>query len=79
MEQRKHLRKRGLCWDAAFVLREHIAHVALAEWNGDGRGEAVVVAVAGMQVLERQVQFWDVIVVRGRDHLVPGAAVGRRV
>ena len=31
MEQRKRLRKRGLCWDAAFVLGEHVAHVASAE------------------------------------------------
>ncbi len=42
MEQRKCLRKRGLCWDAAFVLGEHVTHIAPAEWNGDGRGEAVV-------------------------------------
>ncbi len=53
MEQRKRLRKRGLCWDAAFVLGEHVAHVALAEWNGNGRGEVVVAAVAGTQALER--------------------------
>ncbi len=31
MEQHKRLRKRGLCWDAAFVLGEHVAHVASAE------------------------------------------------
>jgi hypothetical protein len=52
MEQRKHLRKRGLCWDVAFVLGEHVAHVASAEWNGDGRGGAMVVAVEGTQALE---------------------------
>jgi hypothetical protein len=78
MEQCKHLRKRGLCWDAAFVLGEHIVHVASAEWNGNGRGEAAVAAVAGTQALEHQAQLWDVIVVGGRDRLVPGAAVGRR-
>ncbi len=44
MEQRKRLRKGGLCWDAAFVLGEHVARVASAEWNGDGRGEAAVAA-----------------------------------
>ena len=77
MEQRKRLRKRGLCWDAAFVLGEHVAHVASAEWNGNGRGEAAVAAVAGTQALEHQAQLWDVIVVGGRDRLVPGAAVGR--
>ncbi len=76
MEQRKRLRKRGLCWDAAFVLGEHVAHVASAKWNGDGRGEA---AVAWTQALERRAQLWDVIVIGGRDRLVPGAAVGRRV
>jgi hypothetical protein len=74
IEQRKRLRKRGLCWDAAFVLGEHVAHVASAEWNSDGRGEA---AVAWTRALERQAQLWDVIVVGGCNHLVPGAAVGR--
>jgi hypothetical protein len=76
MEQRKRLRKRGLCWDAEFVLGEHVAHVASAEWNGDGRGEA---AVARTRALERRAQLWDVIVVGGRNRLVPGAVVGRRV
>jgi hypothetical protein len=76
MEQRKRLRKRGLCWDAAFVLGEHVVHVASAEWNGNGRGEA---AVAGTRALERRAQLWDVIVVGGRDRLVPDAVVGRRV
>ncbi len=79
MEQRKRLRKWGLCWDAAFVLGEHVAHVALAEWNSNGRGEAVVVAVAGTRALQRQAQLWEVIVVGRCDRLVPGAAVGRRV
>jgi hypothetical protein len=37
-EQRKHLRKGGLCWDGTFVLGEHIACVALAKWNGKGQG-----------------------------------------
>jgi hypothetical protein len=50
MEQRKRLRKRGLCWDAAFVLGEHVAHVASAKWNGNGRGGA---AVAWTRALER--------------------------
>jgi hypothetical protein len=79
MEQRKCLRKRGLCWDVAFVLGEHVAHVALAKWNGNGQGEASLAAVAGMQVLKCQAQLWDVIVVGGRDPLVPGAAVGHQV
>ncbi len=42
MEQHKRLRKRGLCWDVAFILGEHVAHVASVEWNGNGRGEAAV-------------------------------------
>ncbi len=52
MEKRKCLRKRGLCWDMAFVRGEHVTHVALAEWNGDGQGEAAVVVMAGMGALE---------------------------
>jgi hypothetical protein len=47
IEQLKHLRKRGLCWDTAFMLGEHVVHVASAEWNKDGRGEAAVAAVVG--------------------------------
>jgi hypothetical protein len=37
-EQRKCLRKGGFCWDRTFVLSEHVAHAASAEWNGDGGG-----------------------------------------
>jgi hypothetical protein len=43
-EQRKRLRKGGLCWDGTFVLGEHVARIASAEWNGDGRGGAAVAA-----------------------------------
>ncbi len=79
MEQRKRLRKRGLCWDAAFLLGEHVAHVASAEWNGNVQGEAAVAVVAGTRALECRAQLWDIIVVGGCNRLVPGAAVGRRV
>jgi hypothetical protein len=37
-QQHKRLRKGGLCWEAVFVLGEHVARVTSAEWNGDGRG-----------------------------------------
>ncbi|KAL3770739.1 hypothetical protein ACHAW5_001456 [Stephanodiscus triporus] len=37
VEQRKRLGKGGLCWDAAFVLGEHVARDA-REWREDGRG-----------------------------------------
>ncbi len=45
-EQRKRLRKGGLFWDGTFVLGEHVARVASADWNGDGRGGAAVAVVA---------------------------------
>jgi hypothetical protein len=114
-EQRKRLRKGGLCWEAAFVLGEHVARVESAEWNGDGRGGRGwrrrdcrkeegrgargwhgalrphdvdgsglhrlahrPARNAGPDALERRAQLWDVIVVGGRDRLVPCAAVGRR-
>jgi hypothetical protein len=79
MEQCKRLRKGGLCWDATFVLGEHVAHITLAEWNGNRWGELAVAALAGMQVLEHQAQLWDVIILGGHNRLVPRAAVGRRV
>jgi hypothetical protein len=37
-EQRKRLRNGGLCWEAAFMLREHITRVASAKWNSDRQG-----------------------------------------
>ena len=61
MEQRKCLRKRGLCWDMAFVLRVHLTHIASAEWNSNGQGEAAVAAVVGTRALKRQAQLWDII------------------
>ncbi len=38
MEQRKPLKKGGLCWDGTFVIGEHVARIASAELNGDGWG-----------------------------------------
>ncbi len=29
----------GLCWNAEFILREHVVHVTSAKWNGDGQGQ----------------------------------------
>jgi hypothetical protein len=45
-EQRKRLRRGGLCCDGTFVLGEHVARVASAKWNVDGRGGAAVATVA---------------------------------
>mmetsp|Transcript_41068 Transcript_41068/g.87490 ORF Transcript_41068/g.87490 Transcript_41068/m.87490 type:complete len:351 (+) Transcript_41068:306-1358(+) len=39
VEQRKGLGKGGLCWDAAFVLGEHVT-ANEAEWNADGDATA---------------------------------------
>ncbi len=46
MEQRKPLRKGGLCWDGTFVLGEHVACLASAEWNGNRQGGVAVAVVA---------------------------------
>ncbi len=43
-EQRKRLRRGGLCCDGTCVLGEHVARVASAKWNVDGRGGAAVTA-----------------------------------
>ncbi len=42
-EQRKCLRKGGLCWDGTFVLGKHVAS---AKWNGNEWGGVAVAAVA---------------------------------
>jgi hypothetical protein len=47
-EQRKCLRKGGLCWDETFVLGEHVPRIMSAKWNGDRQGGAEVAAVAAV-------------------------------
>ncbi|KAL3827300.1 hypothetical protein ACHAXA_005046 [Cyclostephanos tholiformis] len=46
VEQRKRLGKGGLCWDAAFVLGEHVAH-NVDEWRNDedGNGDVKVTRI----------------------------------
>lgn len=49
VEQRKRLGKGGLCWDAAFILGEHVIH-QVDEWNpgvGEARTTATTTTIAG--------------------------------
>jgi hypothetical protein len=51
-EQRKCLRKEGLCWDVTFVIGEHIACIMLAKWNSDRWGGSSSSSAPSRRVVE---------------------------